>query len=792
MKLRFVYLTIFLTLLISFSTTISAKDSIVTADDEWISVRSKNFFLVGNAKEKDIRGVAAKLEQFRETFRLLFPSMNLNQTIETNVVVFKNKKSYKPFLPKRGDGKPDEGIAGYFKSGEDLNYITLSTEGGKEDTYGTIFHEYVHFMLNNNFGKSEIPTWFNEGLAEYYQTFEIEDDQKVFLGNLQEGHLYTLQRSQLIPLKTFFAVDGYSLHRNGDQSRGIFYSQAWALIHYLIQTKQSENLSKFLTAVINNIEPEKAFTDAFGSDYETMEKALKKYAKQSKFQISVVTFKNKLNFDTEMVTTQLPESEANAYLGDLLYHMNDYDEAETYLQKSLQLDPNQSMANTSYGLVKMRQRKFDEAKKYLEKAVSANRRNHFAHYNYAYVISRESLDEFGMVSGYPQESAEIMRKSLLEAIKINPNFTESYRLLAFINMVNNEKLDESVTVLKKALSLQPGNEDYLMLIAQTYMRQDKFDDAEKIANKLAASASEQNLRSQAQSLLGSIRTLKENKAQMAKYRNEARNNNEIVERPNLKRKSSLSNEEVEKIELDNKIHSYNEQLQKPEKDQKQIVGYTQKVECLSGGVKYTIKTDEGTLILKSKDFQVLNLLALDEASYDVMVGCNAEMEKYKTVYTYDTQADTKMRSSGNLIGMAFVPEYFRLKTAEEMANTERVIVVDDIEQKKMMLEGIKNAMRKPQIGETRGLGILEKIECNKNQMIFRVKIDGQDLALRTDSPNNVKIMMFTPDAAGMQFGCGVKPPPINVVITYRPTEKSDKKIQGEIVALEYVPESFEL
>ena len=34
------------------------------ADDEWIEVKSDNFFLIGNAKEKEVRNVAVRLEQF--------------------------------------------------------------------------------------------------------------------------------------------------------------------------------------------------------------------------------------------------------------------------------------------------------------------------------------------------------------------------------------------------------------------------------------------------------------------------------------------------------------------------------------------------------------------------------------------------------------------------------------------------------------------------------------------------------------------------------------------------------
>ena len=34
-----------------------------SAKDEWIQVKSKNFFLIGNASEKEIRKVGTRLEQ---------------------------------------------------------------------------------------------------------------------------------------------------------------------------------------------------------------------------------------------------------------------------------------------------------------------------------------------------------------------------------------------------------------------------------------------------------------------------------------------------------------------------------------------------------------------------------------------------------------------------------------------------------------------------------------------------------------------------------------------------------
>ena len=80
--------------------------------DDWIQVRSKNFYLIGNASEKEIRKVGTKLEQFRETFRLLFVNANLTASVPTNVIVFKNSAAYKPYKPRRANGSTDDEIAG--------------------------------------------------------------------------------------------------------------------------------------------------------------------------------------------------------------------------------------------------------------------------------------------------------------------------------------------------------------------------------------------------------------------------------------------------------------------------------------------------------------------------------------------------------------------------------------------------------------------------------------------------------------------------------------------------------
>ncbi|MEP6923185.1 MAG: tetratricopeptide repeat protein [Pyrinomonadaceae bacterium] len=788
--------------------------SSVFAKDEWLQVRSKNFNLIGNASERDIRKVATRLEQFRETFRQLF-KISLSSAIPTNVVVFKSDNSYKPFKPKRADGKADTFVAGYFQPGDDVNYITISTEGEDADTYGTIFHEYVHFIINTNFGKSEVPPWFNEGLAEYYQTFAIEEDQKVKLGLPQSNHLLLLQQTKLIPLDTLFKISNYALHQNENHSRSIFYAQSWALIHYLVQSGKTEGLGNFLTLAMKDVPSEKAFQTAFQTTYAQMEKDLTKYVGQNTYKYSVITFKNKLVFDAEMQTTPLSEAASFAYLGDLLYHTNRADDAEPYLQKTLALAPDSSMANTTLGMVKISQRKFDEAKKFLERAISEDQKNHLAFYRYAYLLSREGRDEFGFVAAFPTEKAAKMREMLNKAIAINPSFTESYELLAFISLVNNERLDEAVAYMQKALKYQPGNQRYALRIAEIYLRQDKFAEASAIADKIAKTADEPALKSEAEDLTNQLRQRQDINAQNEASRKQyeaaiaeaSKNGNRVIITRRNSNEKQLSPEELAKMEEAANMRSVNQSIRKAEGNEKQVIGRIQKIVCQGKNITYTVKTDGETFTLSSKDFENLALTSFVADAASVQVGCGANFADLNSVLTYRPAADAKNTNRGELIAVDFVPTNFRMMLANELESEPEAVYVEETTsssaappkpeefetaRRASMMEAIKKAMRQPLAGEKREMGLIEKVECGNKGMFFYLKTPTQLFKLSAASPQAIQIRAFTPEVEQIQLGCNLKQVDIPIVFTYKENPDAKAKSNGEIVALEFMPKSFVL
>ncbi len=632
----------------------------VFAKDEWLKIQTKNFSLYGNASEKEIRGVATKLEQFREAFRQIFPRVKYNSAIPTNVIVFKSDKSFKDYKPVDANGKISKWVAGYFQSGEDVNYIALSTEGEKADTYQTIFHEYVHFLVDNDMGRSNIPAWFNEGIAEYYEQFTIENDEKVTLGALDENNLNYLRQNKLIPLDTFFNIDNYSLHQQGSDGAGLFYAQAWALMHYFMQSDngaRNPQLTQFLNLLLDGKPPKEAFGKAFQTDYAAMEKQLKKYVEQRTFRTQIATFKTKLTFDADMKIAPMSESDAKATLGDLLYHTNRIGEAETHLQTALTLDANSILANTTLGLVKARQKNFPDAKKYLEKAVGLDDKNYLTHYQYAFAMSREGMSESDYVANYNDELLGKIRLALKKSIALNPNYAESYALYAFVSIVQNEEIDEAIKFMTKAIALAPGNQWYQMRVAELYQRKEDFVNARKIAEKVMQTADEPSLRGYAQSILRSIDLYQAQIERVSSYNQEQKQNPREIR---IESDKPLTDEEFEKLKAKAIMDSINDALRKPAADEKRVLGILSKIECSAKGIVYTVNSGTETLKLTSADFQSLTLMVYGVDPGNLQFGCGTLKSEVFGVITYRPKTDAKTKTTGEVVAIEVVPKGFKM------------------------------------------------------------------------------------------------------------------------------------
>ena len=409
-----------------------------SAKDNWTRVQSKNFTLVGNASERDIRKIAVKLEVFRETLSLIFPKMKITTAIPTTVVIFKSDDSFRPFKP-RYQGKIRDNVGGYFLPGPNMNYIVLSAEKELIDPYEVIFHEYEHFVLRNNL--LHIPLWLDEGLAEFYSSFETSDnDQKVTLGNPLAKHVFYLRSNPLLPLKTLLAVDHKSPHYNESRKAGAFYAESWALVHYLMngnQQKRQPQLIKFIDLVNAGVAPEESFQKAFQVDLKVLEEELGGYVNRFTFPVLNGAFRSQVNFDKEMQSAALSEAEVEYYEGDLLLNMRQVPEAKARLERSIVLDGKYSRGLVSLGILRLIEKRSDEAGRLFQSAIESDPRSYLAHYYYAQTLAQDGRYEEAI-------------KSYQQAIALKPDLARLFVDLGYTYIrAGNE--DEAISAFEQGL-----------------------------------------------------------------------------------------------------------------------------------------------------------------------------------------------------------------------------------------------------------------------------------------------------------------------------------------------------
>jgi tetratricopeptide (TPR) repeat protein len=762
------------------------------AADIWIKVESPNFDLVGNASKSQITDVAQRLERFRAAVHKLFAIEQHSKHAKIRVVVFKDSASFRPFKPRLADGTSDDLASGYFLSGDDLDYIAVAADGSISD----IFHEYSHALLARRLDSSDIPPWLNEGLAEYLKSFRELDDKSVEFGSIHSQHLKTLQADQLMPWDKLLRLDNFTLQQSGRAARSLFYAQSWALVRFIISKKSEASINEIADSLSKtNNDLDIAIVEAGINDFIS--------------QKSLMSATRRLRSESKPVSLEhvaLSEAKSNAYLGDLLYHLRD-ESAENYVLKSLASEPNLSMTNATLGLIRLRQRRFDDAKILLEKALASDKNNFLTNYYCAFLIARESMDEFGNIERLPIDAAQKMRFYLNASISLNQSFADSYKLLAAVNLIAGDDLDSALVTASRAQILQPSDDDIAILLARINARLNKFNEAKLIAEKVIRRSANTYLRKEAAAIITASEEM------MATSSGDKRFNVGVTAReritPVILKWRDLTPEQIAKIQEEREINNVNILLDKPAVGESLALGVIDQIICRDERINYRFRTADGVLRFVSRDFNDIRLTVLTAGTRSFVLKCGTEFSSELTVARY-RPSNKFSDNAGTLISITFVPKNFKLKPLEQIAREPLVIIegapavdvnenlktsqAERIEMERVMRESqiaeLNERLRQPEPLESRIVAVPETVEC-KDQMIYVTARTGTaSRVFQAPIGNKISVNSFAPDTGVIEFGCRAKLPPINAVVTYVESKARDGR--ALLVAIEFVPKSFEL
>ena len=196
------------------------------------------------------------------------------------------------------------------------------------------------------------------------------------------------------------------------------------------------------------------------------------------------------------------------------------------------------------------------------------------------------------------ENAGCIKKSY------RPKTDSSGDVLAYVNLVNNELLDDRSAFSRRKSQYQ--------LRKSTLCERHRRDPA--LTRKLAEADFGQALSylddpevKLAENLANEIRRFQQFKtdreARQKQYEkaDEMTDENSTTGPPRLNRRGAMTEEELSKeAELEG-LRTINKALRKPDQSEKRVIGYLQKIDC-KNGVVFNVKTDTEAFSLSSKDF----------------------------------------------------------------------------------------------------------------------------------------------------------------------------------------------
>jgi tetratricopeptide (TPR) repeat protein len=437
----------------------------VHAAPKWARVDTPNFIIIGAVGESDLRAVGKQFEGFREALGKLLSNAATATPVPTVVIVFPDEKTFDPFKPIY-EGKPVR-IAGLFLPHPDVNYILLGPNRGLENLR-PVFHEYAHLVISNV--APRLPVWLNEGLAEYYSTFDMDPRGKsVVFGRIIQEHYYEMGSYRLMPLETLLATEHDSPEYNERNRQSLFYAECWLLVHLLFhgEPDRRQAFADYTREVAGGTPAIAAWQHQFGN--QDMYKALHQYLQRRYVRIREYKLSDRI-LQTPGTAVAIAPADVEATLGELLLALGRREPAKTHFDRALAVQPSSTRAAVGKA-------RATETKPALS-ATPDPSADWFADYMLATALLRQS--------GEDRAALDAARAALARAAAARPDVPNVQVLFAMANERTDGDPAAAVAALKKAVEAAPVRDDYAVYLARAMARAGEFAAARALLGRIMA------------------------------------------------------------------------------------------------------------------------------------------------------------------------------------------------------------------------------------------------------------------------------------------------------------------
>ena len=628
---------------------------------DWSKIQTPHFLFVGDASEGQIRRTAERLEQFRDVLERALPADSVSSPVPTVVIVFGSARSFAPFRPLF-EGRPVD-VAGFFQPGEDTNFIVVNGSTG-EQALTTILHEYAHAVVSNRMGS--LPAWLNEGLAEFYETFQSRNGgRSAVIGLAPAHHVQLLRGATLIPLRDLFAITTSSSDYNEGRRRGVFYAQSWALWHYLsfADEPRASQFKRYMLEAPTAASQEAAVRAAFGEDLRSLENELRQYVARVSFNAVSFSFDEEVHGRQVGPTLRIDEPEATAFLGDLLGRVHREDDARNTLLPLLQDPRGGARASAALGLLELRQGRIAEALAVLEPAAARYPQDLTVQGALARALIAR-LSELSFDFQARQATLKTAKGALTSVLAGEPDNAYATAMLGFVELALGTDLPRAESLLARAAAMAPSRQEYRIMHARTLARQGDYEGATGILGPLVGYGRSQQTRDAARAALADVVRMATAATPVAAGRRPPETSASPADVAVLAALASPPEKPGPAAPR------FIPNLRVPGPGETRLLGVLEAIECQPGLIIAILGTTSGSARLGAKRFEDIDFITYRSASPGT-VTCGPLPSPVRVLTTYRPSETAASTTSvlGDLVAVELLPDDYtpRLAPGERVA-----------------------------------------------------------------------------------------------------------------------------
>jgi len=322
-------------------------------DRNWIEIDSPNFRVVTEQPEDVARQMIVDLENLRYISNKVRGAQSLDGPPLT--IVAMGKDSFATLgLPRNWAGVFTLSRVGYAALARIDQYAKRSDES--DFSRAVILHEYHHFLMHYSPETTSYPTWYDEGMSEYWSSLLIQDGMAWFGHEVEhsgrEDSLFDQSGSVRFDTKWLFSSPKltYNETRSSDIETAHFYAQSNYAIHYFNSSPElRRQLAHYLRLHNMGLSQEQAVRIAFKRTYAELDSDLRTYVKRHVTVRGFSTGKDGLDLpQVQIKVAKLDQAATYAVLADVVprFGSADHNVTKELIETNIKLHPDDARANS--------------------------------------------------------------------------------------------------------------------------------------------------------------------------------------------------------------------------------------------------------------------------------------------------------------------------------------------------------------------------------------------------------------------------------------------------------------